>query len=79
MTRLEYEAIVAEDLVNATMVWPVMWDGSVTLPEAPSALKRFRLVVAEFEEYLSDDAQPYDSRLTSKGRRMVYVEHTELT
>jgi hypothetical protein len=79
MTRLEYEAIVAEDLIDATMAWPVMWDGSVTLPEAPTAFKRFRLVVAEFEEYLSDDAEPYDSRLTTKGRRMVYAEHTELT
>ncbi|HEY0928503.1 MAG TPA: hypothetical protein VGE27_01185 [Gemmatimonas sp.] len=79
MARREYEAVVAENLVDATMAWPVMWDGTVTLPEAPSASKRFRLVVAEFEEYLSDDAEPYDSRITSKGRRMVYVEHTELT
>lgn len=65
--------------VDATMAWPVRWDGGVTLPDAPSASRRFRLVVAEFEKSLSDDAEPYGGRLTSKGRRMVYVEHTEFT
>ncbi|WP_309672735.1 hypothetical protein [Gemmatimonas sp.] len=77
--RRDYEAVVAENLVDATMAWPVMWDGTVTLPEVPSAAKRFRLVVAEYEEFITDEADPYDGTLTSKGRRLVYVEHVELT
>lgn len=79
LEKRDYEAVVAENLVDATMAWPVIWDGSVTLPDAPSASARFRLVVAEYEEYLTDDVDPYDGKLSSKGRRLVYVEHTELT
>lgn len=79
MQKRDYEAVVSESLVDATMAWPVLWEGSVTLPATPSAARRFRLVVAEYEEYLTDDANPYDGKLTTKGRRLVYVEHTELT
>lgn len=79
LEKRDYEAVVAENLVDATMAWPVIWDGNVTLPDTPSAAARFRLVVAEYEEYLTDEADPYDSTLSSKGRRLVYVEHTELT
>jgi hypothetical protein len=78
MARRDFEAVVAEQLVDATMAWPVMWDGTVTLPQAPSSTKRYRLVVAEYEEYLADDEEPYDSTLTTRRRRLVYVEHVEL-
>lgn len=79
MAERKFEAVVTEDLVSATMQWPVIWDGVVTLPQAPSPARRYRLVVAEYEEYLTDDAEPYDGTLTTKGRRLVYVEHVELT
>jgi hypothetical protein len=35
------------------------------------------LVIAEYEEYLVDDDQPYDGIPTEKGRRLVFVEHVE--
>jgi hypothetical protein len=78
VAQQDYEAVPQANPRNATMMWPAMWEGSVTLPQAPSATRRFRLVVAEYEEYLTDDADPYDTSFTTKGRRMVYVEHTEL-
>ncbi|MEP6763551.1 MAG: hypothetical protein ABJB66_04525 [Gemmatimonadaceae bacterium] len=56
-----------------------LWSGSVVLPKAPSASARLRLVVAEYEEYLADDDGPYDTTLKRKARRMVFVEHVELT
>jgi hypothetical protein len=51
----------------------------VHLPEAPGASARYRLVIAEYEEYLADDSRPYDRVPTAKGRRLVFVEHVELT
>lgn len=57
-------------------LWQTLWEGDVTLPEAPET--RHRLVVAEYEEYLVDDAHPYDRTPTRKGRRLVFVEHIEL-
>jgi hypothetical protein len=61
------------DLIHA---WQTLWEGTVTLPEAP-ADARHRLVIAEYEEYLVDDDQPYDGIPTKKGRRLVFVEHVE--
>ena len=58
--------------------WPQLWQGEVVLPEPPSTDNRYRLVIAEYEEYLIDDEQPYDKVPTQKGRRMVFVEHVEL-
>jgi hypothetical protein len=43
-----------------------------------SAERRHRLVIAEYEEYLVDDDHPYDKTPSSKGRRLVFVEHVEL-
>jgi hypothetical protein len=56
-----------------------LFDTTLTLPAAPTPEARLRLVVAEYEEYLVDDAQPYDAPPTQKGRRLVFVEHVELT
>ncbi len=53
-----------------------LWEGDVTLPAGDG--HRRRLVVAEFEEYLVDSADPYGQVPTKKDRRMVYVEHVEL-
>lgn len=56
-------------------LWNTLWEGDVALPDDGS---RYRLVVAEYEEYLVDDTRPYDTTPTQKGRRIVFVEHVEL-
>jgi hypothetical protein len=56
-----------------------IWDGDVVLPTAPGPGMRYRLVIAEYEEYIVDDARPYDPVPTKKGRRLVFVEHVEIT
>ena len=71
--------LVSSGLVGALRGFFELWDGTVTLPEDPSPEARFRLVVAEYEEYLVDDDRPYDRVPTHKGRRLVFVEHVELT
>jgi hypothetical protein len=50
----------------------------VALPSPPSPGTRYRLVIAEYEEYLVDDTMPYDRIPTKKDRRLVFVEHVEL-
>lgn len=75
----EYAAMVDEKLLSHIYVTPVLWDGSVTIPQAPGGQTRYRLVIAEYEEYLVDDAYPYDKIPTRKERRLVFVEHVELT
>ena len=34
---------------------------------------RYRLVIAEYEEYIVDDQRPYDKVPTMKDRRLVFV------
>jgi len=63
-------------LADPLMSWWTLWEGDVTLP--PMSGHRHRLVIAEFEEYLVDDAKPYDKVPTKKDRRLVFVEHVEL-
>ena len=84
-TRLETKTLLSSAdqtrLSPATIVdhihaWQTLWEGDVTLPSLDSA--RHRLVIAEFEEYLVDDDQPYDRTPTQKSRRLVFVEHVEL-
>jgi len=72
------DSVLANNLVEH-LVTPVLFQGSVSLPEAPSDSTRFRLVVAEYEEYLADDEAPYSPTPTEKSRRLVFVEHVELT
>jgi hypothetical protein len=50
----------------------------VTVSQSPSETVRHRLVITEYEEYLVDDAVPYDKIPTKKNRRIVFVEHVEL-
>jgi hypothetical protein len=66
-----------ERLIGQILVTPTLWQGTVTLPQTRGT-KRFRLVIAEYEEYLVDDAMPYDRIPTKKDRRLVFVEHVEL-
>jgi hypothetical protein len=65
----------ADNLISPLLPWRTLWEGDVTLP---SESGRYRLVIAEFEEYLVDDSRPYDEVPTRKGRRLVFVEHVEL-
>jgi hypothetical protein len=79
LQRREFDTIVAESALELAVEWPTLWNGAVTLPSAPAAGTRYRVVVAEYEEYLVDDADPYTSPLERKDRRLVFVEHVELT
>jgi hypothetical protein len=63
-------------IADKISLWQTLWEGDVTLPPAAA---RYRLVIAEFEEYLVDDDHPYDPTPTQKGRRLVFVEHVELS
>jgi hypothetical protein len=56
-------------------LWPQLWTGSVTLPASRQPGDRYRIVIAEFEEYIVDDATPYDKTPSSKDRRMVFFQH----
>ena len=60
---------------------PTLWKGSVTLPALvpiDGVERRHRLAIAEYEEYLVDDEDPYDQPVKAKGRRMVFIEYVEL-
>jgi hypothetical protein len=74
-----YTAMLKEGLIGNVFITPTLWKGSVTLPQAPGGSTRYRLVIAEFEEYLVDDADPYHPPFTKKDRRLVFVEHVELS
>lgn len=65
-------------VIDLIHLWQTLWEGDVTLPE-PEAGARHRLVVAEYEEYLVDDDRPYDEIPTRAKRRLVFVEHIELS
>lgn len=75
----EFSALIDEKLIDKVFITPTLWDGSVTLPEAPGGKTRYRLVIGEYEEYLVDDDAPYDTHPTRKDRRLVFVEYVELT
>lgn len=79
MSARKFDAVVSESLLDAAMELPTLWSGSVTLPAASPGGTRYRLVVAEYEEYLADGPDIYAKSLDQKGRRLVFVEHVELT
>jgi hypothetical protein len=74
----QFEMAVRQDLLKPFAIWPTLWNGSVTVPQVPSPTDRFRLVVAEYEEYLVDDVTPYNSTPSAKDHRLVFVDHVEL-
>lgn len=74
-----FTELAAEGLVRRVQSFLKLWEGDVDLPASRPEYARFRLVVAEFEEYLVDDDRPYDKVPTKKDRRLVFVEHVELT
>jgi hypothetical protein len=74
----DFEEITRANLIGRVRLAPPLWEGTVTLPERPSDGARYRLVVAEYEEYLVDGLAPYGVVPTAKDRRLVFVEHLEL-
>jgi hypothetical protein len=74
----KYDVLIAENLVDKIRITPTLWEGSVTLSQAPDRDTRYRLAIAEYEEYLVDDARPYDNIPTKKDRRLVFIEHVNL-
>jgi hypothetical protein len=67
---------LSSQVLDRIQLWQTLWEGEVRVPAADDT--RYRVVVAEYEEYLVDDAQPYDQTPTRKERRVVFVEHFEL-
>lgn len=78
MHHREFEALIDERLLDQLFVSPTLWDGSVSLPQEPDGTARFRLAIAEYEEYLVDDSIPYDQIPTKMDRRLVFIEYVEL-
>jgi len=77
--KRDFSHLLKEDLIEQLIGPPSLWQGSVTLPQTKdSSETRYRIVIAEYEEYLMDDLAPYNNLPTKKGRRLVYVEHVEL-
>ena len=75
----DHTQLVKQDLVSSLMGSLTLWDGTVRLPAEQSDRARVRLVIAEYEEYLVDDDKPSDGIPMEKGRRLVFVEHVEMT
>jgi hypothetical protein len=77
----QFDHLVRENLVGSVFVISEsLWDGNITLPMQPGEGIRYRLVIAEYEEYLVDEQRrPYHKVLEKKDRRLIFVEHIELT
>jgi hypothetical protein len=73
-----FSALAAEGLIDLVYLTPTLWTGRVTLPVAGDEQARYRLVIAEYEEYLVDDTTPYDPIPTLKDRRLVFIEYANL-
>jgi hypothetical protein len=77
--RHDFSRLLREKLIDRVFMSPPLWSGTVTLPEEPGGAMRYRLVIAEFEEYLVDDADPYGPIPRKKDRRLVFIEYIELS
>jgi len=76
--KRQFEPMLREGLLERMSALTPLWHGSVMLTNAPTAGRRYRMVIAEYEEYLVDDADPYTAPDSAKDRRLVFVEHVEL-
>lgn len=76
----EFEALIEEGLIDLVKVTPTLWEGNVTLPTLPASGigRRYRLAIAEYEEYFVDDDEPYNDFHLAKDRRLVFIEYVEL-
>lgn len=76
-SQRRFDVLLREDLIGRVFAAPSLWRGRVLLPDHEPDV-RFRLVVAEYEEYLVDDTTPYDRFITAKDRRLVFIEYVAL-
>jgi hypothetical protein len=67
-----FDEVLSERLGGAIRPQLALWDGDVTVPDARGT---WRIVIAEYEEYLTDTAAPSGNAAAAKGRRIVFVEH----
>jgi hypothetical protein len=74
----EFTALVDENLLGELFITPRLWEGTVRLPDTAGEGTRYRLAIAEYEEYLVDDATPYDKFVIAKDRRLVFIEYVEM-
>jgi hypothetical protein len=76
-----FDRLTRENLLGpAFFVSEPLWNGNVILPTEHDEGIRYRLVIAEYEEYLVDDWRTYYEEVTNKkDKRLVFVEHVELT
>jgi hypothetical protein len=74
--KRKFDVLVKEGLLDPVFMIQPLFDGEIALPMAQG--DRYRLVIAEYEEYLVDDDRPYDKVPEKKGKRLVFVEHIEL-
>jgi hypothetical protein len=79
LQQRQFDVLIKEELIGTVHITPTLWAGSVTLPQAPGGQTRYRLVIAEYEEYLVDDDTPYNPIPTKKDRRLVFIEQVEIT
>ncbi len=78
LRRRQFDVLLRDNLIDKIFITPMLWEGAVTLPQAPGGGTRYRLAIAEYEEYLVDDPRPYDPVPTKKDRRLVFIEYVEL-
>ena len=78
--HLERAALAGQAIdIGPILIWPILWQGTVKLPQPLPQGVRYRLVVEEYEEYLIDDTTPYNKTPSAKERRLVFTDHVELT
>ncbi len=76
--KRQFEPMLREGLLERVFSLTPLWRGSVMLTNGPTTGRRYRLVIAEYEEYLVDDTDPYTAPDSAKDRRLVFVEHVEV-
>jgi hypothetical protein len=74
--KRKFDVLVSEKLVESINALQPLYNGEITPPTTQG--DRYRLMIAEYEEYLVDDDLPYDEVPEKKDRRLVFVEHVEL-
>jgi len=74
----DYTALLNENLIEPEFLQPVLWEGVVSLAPKASLDVPYRLVIAEYDEYLIDDQTPYSPTPSKKDRRLVFVEHVRI-
>ena len=72
VARGDFKAVLRDPVIFDVIRPPSIWQGRITLPDRPTARNRYRLVIAEYEEHLTD------SRGRDSRRRPMFVEVVNL-